>query len=162
MVEEKKKGRPIEGFSDYVSKSSFYANMPDNPYAQQYMIVHKPPVKIVHPDQIVDGTIQMSYIKDAKAMVIYQRDARLLTRLFDMATRSEGLTSFWETLYFSWRGEIKMTAALEGKERNLQSFLEPEMAARGFSFPWSKKTKSNKKKQLMDYMVPEDQGGFYD
>jgi len=163
MGDKKKDDQVQPGFSDYVKRSSFYANIPDNPYSQQYMIVHRPPVQIKHPDELIDGTIQMSYIKDAKAMVIYQRDGRLLTRLFDMAERSEGLRSFFETLYFSWRGEIKMTAALEGKERNLQSFLEPEMSARGFSFPWTKKKKSKQRKSLADFMVPEDQGGgIYD
>jgi len=152
-----------EGFGDYIKRSSFYANIPDNPYAQQYMIVHRPPVEIKHPDEIIDGTIQMAYLKDGKTMLIYQRDGRLLTRLFDMASRSIGLGSVFETLYYGWRGEIKMTSALEGKERNLQSFLEPEMSARGFTFPWTKKKKAKQKKQLMDYMVPEDQGGgIYD
>lgn len=162
MVEDEDKDL-APGFSDYVKRSSFYANIPDNPYSQQYMIVHKPPVEIKHPDELIDGTIQMSYIKDGKTMLIYQRDGRLLTRLFDMAERSEGLRSLFETLYFSWRGEIKMTAALEGKERNLQSFLEPEMAPRGFTFPWTKRKKKQQKKNIMDYMVPEDQGGsIYD
>jgi len=153
-----------EGFGDYIKKSQYYANIPDNPYAQQYMIIHKPPTVIKHPDELIDGTIQMAYIKDEKTMLIYQRDGRLLTRLFDMASRSRGLQGLFETLYFSWRGEIKMTAALEGKERNLQSFLEPEVGAKGFTFPWTKRKKQTKqRKQLMDYMVPEDQGGsIYD
>jgi hypothetical protein len=156
-----RESKKTDGFSRYVERSSFYANIPDNPYSQQYQLINKPPMQIDHPDQLIDGTIQLSNIKDSKTMILYQRDCRLLNRFYDLATRSEGVRSLFNTVYYGWRGELKMTSALEGKERNLQSFLEPEPMTTGFSFLKKRKEKK-KKRQLMDYMVPEQQGGFYE
>lgn len=145
-------------FSKYIERSAFYSNIPDNIFSQQFQIIHRPAKEINHEDLIVDETIQLSSIKDNKTMLLYQRDQRLLQRLYDMSKRSEGIEQFFRTIYYGWRGEIKMTYALEGKERKLQSFLEPEEVQSGFAFPRIKKSK-RQKKQLMDYMTPEDQGG---
>ncbi|HEC72705.1 MAG TPA: hypothetical protein ENI36_03775 [Thermoplasmatales archaeon] len=150
------------GFSEYLEKSSFYANIPDNVFSQQFQIIHKPAKEINHEDLIVDEDIQLSSIKDSKTLILYQRDQRLLQRLYDMATRSEGVKRFFRTTVYGWRGEIKMTYALKGKERRLQSFLDIEDENDGFSFPKLKKSKKKQKKQIMDYMIPEDQGGIYE
>jgi hypothetical protein len=150
-----------DGFSKYIERSSFYSNIPDNPYAQQYQLINKPSKKIEHPDEIVDSTIQLGNIKDSKTMILYQRDARLLNRFYDLASRSDGVASLFNTIYFGWRGEIKLTASLEGRERMLQSFLEPTEQARGFTFMQKRKEKK-RKKQLMDYMSPDQGGGYYD
>jgi len=149
------------GFSEYLEKSSFYSNIPDNIFSQQYQIIHKPAKEIEHEDSIVDEDIMLSSIKDDRTMLLYQRDQRFLQRLYDMSLRSKGVAQLFRTICYGWRGEIKMTYALKGKERKLQSFLDIEEEDSGFGFPKLKR-KKKQKKQIMDYMVPEDQGGIYE
>jgi len=161
MTEEQKQKKRRGGFSDYIERSTFYANIPQDPFSHQYQLINKPPSIIEHEDNIIDSTIQLANIGDKRTMLLYQRDQRLLTRLFDMAQRSDGVKGLFNTLYYSWRGEIKMTSAFKGKERDLQSFIEPDIHMGGFGFLQRKKEKK-KKKQLMDYLTPEDQGGIYE
>lgn len=162
MVDEKKDAPKRGGFSDYIERSTFYANIPQDPYSHQYQLINKPPMKIEHADQIIDSTIQLSNIGDKRTMILYQRDQRLINNLFDMAKRSLGVAGMFDREYYSWRGEMKMTAAYQGKERDLQSFLEPEEHISGFAFLKPKPKEKRRKKQLTDYLTPEEQGGIYE
>lgn len=148
QVEEK-------GFGDYVAKTQFYSNMPQDPYSHQYQLLHRPHKEINDFGDLLDADIILSNIQGDRTMILFQRDFHFLTRLFDMAKRSTGVMRLFKPLYYSWKGQLRMTSALKGKERSLQSFLEPETYETGFKFPMAKKKK--KKKNVQDFLTPEEE-----
>jgi hypothetical protein len=149
------------GFGKYISTGQFYANVPRDPFAHQYMMIHKPPRKITTMDELLSSGVLLSNIKDSRTLLLMQRDFYYLSRLFDMGERSKGVRSLFNCLYYPWEGQMRMTATLGGKERYMQSFLEPEDEA-GFGFlkPKHKKKKAGKRK-LTDYLTP-DEGDIYE
>jgi len=160
---QKKKIRELEGkavadksFSDYVAETSYYSNMPDDPYSHQFQLLHKPHRDVQNFGDLLDSDILLSNIQGSRTMILFQRDFHYLTRMFDMSKRSLGIQLLFKPLYYSWKGQLRMTSALKGKERSLQSFIEPEYEPSGFSFPLRKNKK--KKKNLTDFLTPEDQG----
>lgn len=154
---EEKKG-VTAGFGEYVQKTQYYSNMPNDPYSHQYQLLHRPHSDVKEFSDILDADIILSNINGDRAMLLCQRDLHFLTRFFDMGKRSPGVMRLFNTLYYSWRGQMRMTGALKGKERDLQSFLEPQVVEHGFSFP--KKKKPKKRQGWQDYMTPQEEGSY--
>jgi hypothetical protein len=162
QVKQESEGK---GFGDYVAKTQFYANIPKDPFSHQYQLIHRPsrgePQGF---DDLLDPNILLSNIQDSKSMLICQREYYLLSRFFDMGTRSEGVMGVFRTLYFPWVGQMRMTCGLKSHERDLQSFLEPEVES---SMSWFGKRKENKKKRsmrdmMMGQMEDNSGGGIYE
>lgn len=145
-----------KGFGDYVAQTQFYANMPTDPYSHQYQLLNKPHKDVKDFGDLLDPDIVLSNIQGSRTLLLYQRDFHFITRLFDMAKRSTGIMQLFKPLYYSWKGQIRMTSALKGKERDLQSFLDPELADPGFSFPIPPK-KTKKRKNVQDYLTPQEE-----
>jgi len=146
------------GFGEYVASTRFYANVPKDPYSHQFQLLQRPHKDLKDFGDLLDADVLLSNIQDNRTMLLVQRDYHFLNRFFDMGNRSQGIKSLFNVLYNSWRGQMRMTSALRGKERDLQSFLEPEDFTPGFSFPWKKAKK--KKKKPVDYLTP-DQDSVY-
>lgn len=144
-----------KGFGDYVKQTQYYANMPTDPYSHQYQLLHRPHKDVKDFGDLLDADIVLSNIQGSRTLLFYQRDFHLLTRLFDMAKRSNGIMELFKPLYYSWKGQIRMTGALKGKERSYQSFLEPEYSESGFSFPILPKKKKSKR-NVQDYLTPQE------
>lgn len=155
-------GPMTRGFGDYISRSTFYANVPRDPYAHQYMMVHRPAKDIDRPSELLSPELLLSNIKDSRTMILLQRDFYYLHRFFDMGVRSDAVEMLFRGLYYPWEGQMRMTATLLGKERDLQSFLIPsEITGGGFSL-LKKRPKKQKKKQLQDYLIPQEDESIYE
>lgn len=144
-----------KGFGDYVKQTQYYANMPTDPYSHQYQLLHRPHKEIKDFGDLLDADVVLSNIQGSRTLLLYQRDFHYITRLFDMAKRSNGIMQLFKPLYYSWKGQLRMTGALKGKERSLQSFLEPEYSESGFSFPIPPKKK--KQKGIQGYLTPQEE-----
>lgn len=144
-----------KGFGDYVAQTQYYANMPTDPYSHQYQLLHRPHKEIKDFGDLLDAEIVLSNIQGSRTMLLLQRDFHFITRMFDMAKRSTGIMQLFQPLYYSWKGQLRMTSALKGKERSLQSFLEPEYGEQSFAFPLPGKKK--KKKGVQDYLTPQEE-----
>jgi len=154
IAELEGKQQKDKGFGDYVAQTQFYANMPTDPYSHQYQLLHRPHHEIEKFGDLLDADVVLSNIQGNRTMLLFQRDFHLLTRMFDMAKRSNGVKLLFMPLYYSWKGQLRMTSALKGKERSLQSFLEPETYDPAFSFPLPSKKK--KKKNVQDFLTPSE------
>jgi fido (protein-threonine AMPylation protein) len=68
----------------------------------------------------------------------------------------------FNNLYYPWVGQIRLTSALKGRERNHQSFINPEpQMDQAFTY-WDKrkvKKEAKGRKKLLSYLQPGDQGG---
>ena len=157
-------GSPVaKGFGDYIARSTFYANVPRDPYAHQYMMVHKPAKDVEKPSDLLSSEILLSNIKDSRTMILLQRDFYYLHRFFDMGIRSDAVALLFRALYYPWEGQMRMTATLWGKERDLQSFLAPAEPSGGMGLTFLKKRpKRAKKKSLEDYLTPHEEEGMYE
>ena len=182
MVEEKEKDKIIEelreelaqskktktpkrsgGFGDFISKAQFYANVPRDPFAHQYMMIHKPTRDIKHPSDLLSPDILLSNVKDDRTMLLFQRDFYYLHRFFAMGLRSAAVMTLFTSLYYPWEGQMRMTATKSGGERSYQSFVEPDVETRGFGLDFLRKKQKTKKKQgIMDYMHPQEQENIYE
>ena len=184
MVEEKEKDKIIEelkeklaqsekrekttkrsgGFGDFIGKAQFYANVPRDPFAHQYMMIHKPSKELKHPSDLLCPDILLSNIKDDRTMLLFQRDFYYLNRFFNLGKRSSAVMAVFTSLYYPWVGQLRMTTTIGGIERAYQSFIEKDVETRGFGLSFLRKKKqARKKKQLTDYLHPdEEQGNMYD
>jgi len=145
-----------KGFGDYVAQTQFYSNMPTDPYSHQYQLLNRPHKDVKDFQDLLDADIILSNIQGSRTMLLLQRDFHFITRMFDMAKRSNGIMQLFKPLYYSWKGQLRMTSALKGKERSLQSFLEPEVSGESFAFPIPS-AKKKKKKNVQDYLTPQEE-----
>ena len=159
LAELEREKEKEKGFGDYVAQTQYYANMPTDPYAHQYQLLNRPHRDVNNFGDLLDAEILLSNITGSRTMLLLQRDFHFITRLFDMAKRSNGVMQLFKPLYYSWKGQLRMTCALKGKERSLQSFLEPELVEPGFAYPIPKQKK--RKKSVQEYLTPQQEEQIY-
>lgn len=70
--------------------------------------------------RIVDTQILLANL-DNSVIRFYQRDAQLLTEMFDMARRCPELVPFFKKIYYGWKAEVQMTRTKDGLERKMQA-----------------------------------------
>lgn len=148
---------------DYLRELKLYGDTPKDQFSHQYKLLYHPNVEINNRSKRVDlfnPDILLGNIKDSKTLYFFQRDFSILHRIYDMGLRSEGVMDLFNNLYYAWVGQIRLTGALTGNERLLQSFLEPTLpTSEGFTFLEKRKIDKEKKKRLRDYMSQAGIGG---
>ncbi len=141
---------------EYLRELKLYGDTPKDQFSHQYKLLYHPNVEINARSKRVDlfnPDILLGNIKDSKTLAFFQRDFSILHRIYDMGLRSGGVMDLFNNLYYAWIGQIRLTGALTGNERLLQSFLEPQLQeAEGFSFLEKRKAEKQRKKRLQDYM----------
>ena len=146
---------------DYIAESRLYGDTPKDQFAHQFKILFHPQstpktqMELLPPDAIL-GVIQ-----DSKTLILLQNDISFLNRFFDMGTRSNGIMELFDSLFYSWWQQMRITGALGGTERMLQSFMEPQpISYEGLSyFEKRKAEKMQKQKSIRDYMKQIGIGG---
>lgn len=150
MVEERpSKDRPAKTVEDYIYETRMYGDVPKDQFGHQFKLLFhaqttpKSQMDLLPPDAV------LGLIKDSKTLFLLQNDIALLNRFFDMGLRSEGVMELFDSLFYSWWQQMRMTGALGGTERWLQSFLEPiGVPYESFSFLEKQKAKKMAKKKL--------------
>jgi hypothetical protein len=151
-------------FDDYLRELKIYSDIPRDQFGHQYKLLYHPGQELSKKSrrsELFNPDILLGNIKDSRSLYFLQRDFAILHRLFDMGLRSEGVMDLFNNLYYPWVGQIRLTSALGGTERSLQSFLEPvQQQFESFSF-WQKhqQKKQGKKRRLQDYIMPQEGGG---
>lgn len=159
-TEEKNKEREQNQLDAYMRDVRLYGDTPKDPYAHQFKLLFHPPFEPTKRTELFDPNILLGNIKDSKSLYFFQRDFAVLHRFYDMGMRSEGVMDLFNNLYFSWVGQIRMTSALGGTERLLQSFFEPmQQSSESFSFWQKQKAKKENKRRLKDYLSMGGGGG---
>jgi hypothetical protein len=143
----------------FVRDTRIYGDMPIDEWSHQYKILYHPQQEPTRRAELFDPDILLGNIKDSKSLFFFQRDYALLHRFYDMGLRSPGVGMFFDSIYYSWKGQLGLTRALGGTERKLQSFFEPmQLPAEGFSYWQKREAKKQAKKGLRDY-IPAPKGG---
>lgn len=147
---------------EYLKDLKLYGDTPRDQFSHQYKLLYHPNVEINTRSKRVDlfnPDILLGNIKDSKTLYFFQRDFSILHRMYDMGLRSLGVMDLFNNLYYAWIGQIRLTGALTGNERLLQSFLEPQLGeVEGFTFLEKRKQEKERKKRLRDYMAQTGMG----
>ena len=148
---------------DYLRDLKLYGDTPKDQFSHQYKLLYHPTIEInetTKRSDLFNPDILLGNIKDSKTLYFFQRDFSILHRLYDMGLRSAGVMDLFNNLYYAWVGQIRLTGALTGNERLLQSFLEPVLSqSEGFTFLEKRKMDKERKKRLRDYMGQMGIGG---
>jgi hypothetical protein len=133
---------------DYIADSRMFGDVPKDQFGHQFKLwMHplSPPksqMDLLPPDAI------LGIIKDSETLKYFQQENVLLNRFYDMGLRSNGIMELFDSLFYSWWQGLRMTGALGGTERWLQSFLEPTgVPYEGFSYAEKRKMKKLAKKR---------------
>jgi len=122
-----------------------FGDTPTDQYSHQYRLLFHPTREPKSQLDLLPPDALLGLVKDSKTLVYYQNDNVLINRFFDMGSRSEGIMKFFSSIYHSWWQSMRMTGALGGNERWLQSFLEPtSVPYEGFSFLEKRQAKKKK------------------
>lgn len=146
---------------NYIRQSRIYGDIPKDQFSHQHKILFHQTLEPRSRADLFQADMILGHIKDARTMIMFQKDFRILHRFFDMGMRSPAVAIFFNNLYYAWLGQLRMTSALGGTERWLQSFLEPTgMPYESFTFWEKQKAKKEAKKhgKLRDYL-PFGRGG---
>lgn len=146
---------------DLIQDIKLYGDVPQNLVSHQHKLLfhlQKPPktqMDLLPPDAL------LGLVKDSKTLFLLQKDNEILNRFFDMGQRNEGIMDLFNSLYYSWWQQLRMTVTLGATERKLQSLLEPDTAPfESFSFLEKKKIqKMAKKGDLFSQLKNMTEGG---
>lgn len=156
MINGGQQGFNDRNFEEYLKELKLYGDLPGDQFAHQYKLLFHPSIDVNEHSKrrdLFNPDILLGSIKDSKTLYFFQRDFLLLHRFYDMGLRSPGVMDLFNNLFYSWEGTIKLTGALGGTERWLQSFLEPgQPSFESFSYLEKRKIEKERKKRLKDYI----------
>ena len=139
---------------DYIQESRLYGDTPKDQFSHQFKLLYHPQAPPKTQMDLLPPDAILGIVQDSKTLVLLQNDISLLNRFFDMGTRSKGILDLFNSLFYSWWQQMRLTGALGGTERMLQSFLEPgPITYEGLSFFEKRKAeKLAKQKGIRDYL----------
>jgi len=153
------------GFGEYTQETQKLSYSPDNPYGHQYALISSQTKDVATQGWKVtdDPQIVLGDIDNEKTLRLYQIDYGLLVNCCGMAQNDEMWIPVFNVLWRKFKGELRMTSNMGGKERFFQAFMQPKSTSRpGFSFL---RKKSKKKKTTADYVFDQgdddDGGGMF-
>jgi len=127
---------------EYIAEMSLYGDIPKDQFAHQFKLLwHKQSEPKTQMDLLPPDAL-LGLVKDSKSLLFLQNDNALLNRFFDMGLRDDGVMELFNSLFYSWWQQMRMTGIMGGTERWLQSFLEPNhVPYEGFTFMEKRKAK---------------------
>jgi len=147
------------GFDSYASETQKYGYIPDNQFAHAYMLLTAEGKKFeTHGmDMVDDPQIMLGNIENEKTMRHYQRDLFYLIQMCGIAVYDPIFKEVFLPLWKIFKSEVRITSAMGGTERQYQAFHIPQAnTKKGFSL-FGKPKKRSKKKDPMEYLIPEQE-----
>jgi len=152
-LEEKIASDELEDFEHYSQYTQRYENMPDNQFSHAWSLINVRQGDVRNFDDLLNPHIFLGAIDDVKSLRFYQNDMFWLTNMFGLAKYDPAMKYVFDPLWHSFLTEVRITSTLDGSERIYQSFNIPRTKTKGFRIF---KPKSNKRKEPMDYIIPQD------
>lgn len=132
---------------DYIRQQKLYGDTPHDEFAQRHRLLFHPTAIPKNQTELLPPDALLGSIKDSKTLLLYQNDLSILHRFYDMGLRSDGVMDLFDSLYYPWYQNMRLTAALGGTERWLQAGLEPlSTPYESFSF-WQKRQAKKEEKR---------------
>lgn len=146
---------------EYIQESRMYGDTPKDQFSHQFKLLYHPLTPPKTQMDLLPADAILGVVQDSKTLILLQNDISLLNRFFDMGTRSLGIMEFFDSVFYAWWQQMRLTGALGGTERMLQSFMEPQpISYEGLSyFEKRKMEKQQKQKGIRDYLKQIGIGG---
>jgi hypothetical protein len=142
---DKKEETKEKTVEDLIHESRMYGDVPKDQFSHQFKLLFHPSKPPKNAMDLLPPDALLGLIKDSKTLLLFQNDQVLLNRFYDMGNRSEGIMEVFKSLFYPWYQQLRLTGALGGTERWLQSFLTPgQMAYEGFSLSPSERKQMEK------------------
>jgi len=156
----------IKTAEEYIQDMRLYGDVPKDQFAHQFKLLFHPQSAPKTQMDLLPPDALLGLVKDSKTLLFLQNDNAILNRLFEMGQRNEGIMELFESLFYSWWQQMRMTGTLGGNERWLQSFLEPSsIPYEGFSFLEKREAKKKAKEfgfsNVMKQMAEGQRGKTY-
>lgn len=133
---------------DYIKETRMYGDPPHDQFSHQNRLLWHPKYEPKSQMELLPEDAILGTIKDSKTLILFQNDNVLLNRFYDMGLRSDGIMQLFNSLFYSWWQGMRLTGALGGQERWLQSFETPVMMpGEAFSFLEKRQLKKKIKQQ---------------
>jgi hypothetical protein len=122
LMQRQDKGKTAE---DYIREQRMYGDPPKDQYGHSHKLLfhpHQQPqsqMDLLPEDAILGGT------ESIKQLFLLQKDNEILNRFYDIGVRSKGVMAVFDSLFYSWWQQMRMTGTINFTERLLQSFIEP-------------------------------------
>lgn len=140
---------PIKTPEEYLEELRMYGDTPKDQFAHQFKLLFHPQSEPKSQMDLLPPDAILGHVKDSKTLLFLQNDNAILNRLYDMGQRNGGILELFDSLYYSWWQQMRLTGALGASERRLQSFLEPETVPyEGFTYLEKKAAKKAASKQI--------------
>ncbi len=151
---------------EYIKDMSLYGDIPKDQFAHQFKLLWHQQTEPRTQMDLLPPDALLGLVKDSKTLLFLQNDNALINRFFDMGLRDEGVMELFNSLFYSWWQQMRMTGIMGGTERWLQSFLEPKQVPyEGFSFMEKRKAKKKSEQyglgDVMDRMKTNQQNRTY-
>jgi len=151
--------KEIDDFEHYTQYTQRYENMPDNQFAHAWSLINVRQGDAREFDDLLHPHLFLGAIDDPKSLRFYQQDMFWLTSMFRLAKDDKTMKYVFDPLWHNFLTEVRLTSTLDGGERIYQAFKTPRGSPQGFKIF---KPKSKKKKEPIDYIIPdEDDQGMY-
>jgi len=145
-------------FGQYTQYTQHFTNIPDNQFGHAWQLVDIRRGKVSSFDDLLNPHLFLASINDEKTLRFYQNDILWLNGLFRLSQKDKAIDYVFEPLWNSFLTELRLTGTLDGSERIYQSFKTPKTQSKGFRFF----KKKSKKKEPMDYVLPDEEDeGMY-
>ena len=144
----KEKGSEIKSAEDYLDELRMFGDTPKDQFAHQFRLLFHPQAPPKTQMDLLPPDALLGLVKDSKTHLLLQNDNAILNRLYDMGTRNEGIMELFNSLFYSWWQQMRLTGTLGATERWLQSFLEPQsIPYEGFTYLEKRQAKKTAKQQ---------------
>jgi hypothetical protein len=147
-------------FDDYTQNTQFYSNNPDNQFSHAWQLINTQR-KQMHKDGfdfLFDPQILLGNIDNEKSLRLYQIDLFFLNNMFSCALNDPVMEHVFKPLWSNFKNEVRITSVIGGGERFLQAFHIPaQQQSKGFKLLGKRK----KKKEPVNYVIPEEDDGIY-
>lgn len=140
----------IKSPEDYIADMRMYGDIPKDQFAHQFKLLWHPQSEPKTQMDLLPPDALLGLVKDSKSLLFLQNDNALINRFFDMGLRDSGVMELFNSLFYSWWQQMRMTGILGGNERWLQSFLEPDSQPYE-SFSFLEKRKAKKKAMAQNF-----------
>jgi len=151
----------IKSAEDYLDDLRMFGDTPKDQFAHQFKLLFHPQstpktqMDLLPPDAI------LGLVKDSKTLLFLQNDNAILNRLFEMGLKNDGIMQLFDSLFYSWWQQMRLTGTLGATERWLQSFLEPtSVPYEGFTFLEKRQAKKQAKTQGIQGILKQMQSNI--
>jgi len=148
------KPEPQTGLGEYLKTSNYFQFIPKDQYGHATYLIAPERKDVTNFNELLNKDLYLAFIGSDQYLLLAQKDIHILTQLYNITLKEPGFSQLFKSLYTSFRGELALTRARDGKERELQAFPKTPQKSTGFGKTWEKDRKQAGKpgEEVVEYV----------